>query len=78
MNNPMADMMINLISSGGNPEQMILQYLQNMNNPIGNNLAAMARSNDQAGLEQFARNICAQRGLDFDSEFNRFKQGIKR
>lgn len=78
MNNSMADMMINLISSGGNPEQMILQYLQSTNNPIGNNLAAMVKSNDQAGLEQFARNICAQRGLDFDVEFNRFKQGIKR
>jgi hypothetical protein len=34
----------------------------------------MARNNDEKGIEQVARNLCAQRGLDFDTEFAKFKQ----
>ena len=45
----------------------------NINNPILNNVINMAQNGNTKGVETFARNICKQRGLDFDTEFNKFK-----
>lgn len=49
------------------------------NTPIGANLLNLAKQNRTAEIEQIARNLCAQRGVDYDKEFNSFKQklGIK-
>ena len=49
----------------------------NINNPILNNVINMAQNGDTKGVEAFARNICKQRGLDFDTEFNKFKNILK-
>ena len=56
--------------------QGILSKL-NINNPILNNVITMAQKGDTKGVENFARNICKQKGLDFDNEFNKFKDGLK-
>lgn len=70
---------IQMIKSGSNPQQLIISFLQQQNNPMANNLLQMAQNGNTSGIEQIARNICAQKGLDFDKEFNSFKQqlGIK-
>ena len=72
-----------------NPINMIKQYMlqgltpkgilskMSVNNPILNNVIAMAQNGDTKGVENFARNICKQRGLDFDTEFNKFKNTLK-
>ena len=75
--NPMQ--IIQMIKSGSNPQQLIMSFLQQQNNPIANNLLQMAQNGNTSGIEQITRNICAQKGLDFDKEFNSFKQqlGIK-
>ena len=49
----------------------------NINNPILDNVINMAQNGDTKGVEAFARNICKQRGLDFDTEFNKFKNILK-
>jgi hypothetical protein len=36
----------------------------------------MAKNNDGKGIEQIARNLSAQRGLDFDKEFAAFRQQL--
>lgn len=66
------------IRSGSNPETMIINMLQQKagNSPLGQNLLKMAQNNDGKGIEQVARNLCAQRGLDFDKEFAAFKQQL--
>ena len=46
------------------------------NSPVGQNLIQMARNNDGKGIEKVARNLCEQRGLDFDKEFAAFKQQL--
>ena len=68
-----------MIKSGSNPQQLIMSFLQQQNNPMANNLLQMAQNGNTSGIEQIARNLCAQKGLDFDKEFNSFKQqlGIK-
>lgn len=75
--NPMQ--IIQMIKGGSNPQQLIMSFLQQQNNPMANNLLQMAQNGNTSGIEQIARNMCAQRGLDFDKEFNSFKQqlGIK-
>ena len=71
-----------------NPIDMIKQYMTqgltpkgilnklSINNPILNNVMNMAQTGDTKGVETFARNICKQRGLDFDEEFNKFKNNF--
>lgn len=69
---------IQMMRSGNNPQEMIMNMLQQQagNTPVGQNLLRMAQNNDGKGIEQFARNLCAQRGLDFDKEFSAFKQKL--
>ena len=69
---------IQMMRNGGNPQQMMMNILQQQagNSPVGQNLLKLAQSNDGKGIEQFARNLCAQRGLDFDKEFTAFKQKL--
>lgn len=77
MTNPIVQFM-QMVKSGGNPKQLMINMLQQRvgNSPMGQNLLKMAQNNDGKGIEQVARNLCAQRGLDFDKEFAAFKQQI--
>ena len=64
--------------NGSNPQQMAMSMLEKSmgNTPVGQNLLQMAKNNDGKGIENFARNLCAQRGLNFDTEFAAFKQQL--
>ena len=44
------------------------------NNPIMNNLLIMVKENRTADIEQFARNLAKEQGIDFDKEFSKFKK----
>ena len=70
--------MMQMVRNRQNPEQMMLQYLQQQatQNPMGQNLLSLAQSGNTADIEKIARNICAQRGIDFDKEFTAFKQSL--
>ena len=54
---------------------MMLNFLQQtvQSSPVGKNLYELAQANDTQGIEQFARNLCASRGVDFDTEFTDFR-----
>ncbi len=77
--NPMQ--FISMMRNGGNPEQMVLSMLEQNtnNNPLFSNLLNLAKNGDSQNIEQIARNIMKERGLDFDKEFQNFKNtlGIK-
>ena len=75
--NPME--FLSMIKGGQNPQQMMLNVLQQGNSPMSQNLFNLAKQGNTAQIEQIARNLCAQRGVDFDREFSSFKQqlGIK-
>ena len=74
--NPMA--IINMIRSGKNPEQLMISYLEGQlkGTPLGENLVTLAKNNNTAEIEKIARNICEPRGLNYDKEFNDFKQRL--
>ena len=67
---------LSMVRSGQNPQQMMLNVLQQGNNPMSQNLFNLAKQGNTAQIEQIARNLCAQRGMDFDREFNSFKQQL--
>ena len=77
MANPIMQFM-QMVRGGSNPETMMMNMLQQQvgNSPVGQNLLKMAKNNDGKGIEPVARNLCAQRGLDFDKEFAAFKQQL--
>ena len=67
---------LNMVRGGQNPQQMMLNVLQQGNNPMSQNLFNLAKQGNTAQIEQIARNLCAQRGMNFDKEFNSFKQQL--
>ena len=71
--NPMQ--LIQMIKGGKNPQQLLMNILQQQgqNNPIINNAINMAQKGNVSGLEVLARNLAAQRGLDFDKELANLK-----
>ena len=77
--NPMD--IIAMIRSGQNPKQIMLSILEEgvaANNPMAANLLDLAKNNRTADIEKIARNLCAERGIDFDKEFNSFKSNLLR
>ena len=75
--NPMQ--LIQMIKGGQNPQQLVMNILQqkSQNNPILNNAMNLAQGGNTSALEMLARNLAAQRGLDFDKEFANFKNQLK-
>ena len=74
--NPMQ--FIQAMRNGQNPQAMMLSFMQSQmgQSPMEQNLLALAKKGDTRGIEQVVRNLCAQRGLDFDKEFAAFKQQL--
>lgn len=59
-----------------NPQQFLQQMMGNrsvMNNPMARNAMQMAQNGDSNGIEQMARNLCKEKGIDFDKSFSDFK-----
>ena len=65
--------LLQLIKNGMNPQQLVMQILQQNNNPILQNANILAQNGDMKALEQLARNLSQQKGLNFDKEFANFK-----
>lgn len=74
--NPMQ--IISLIKNGQNPQQLMLSILENnmKGTPMGDNLLNLAKNGQTAEIEKIARNLAKQRGIDYDKEFNNFKQTL--
>lgn len=75
--NPMQ--LVQLIKSGQNPQQLLTGILQQQgnDNPIVQNAMGLAQNGNTQALQQIARNLAAQRGLNFDQEFNNFKNSLR-
>ena len=66
--NPMQIM--NMIKNK-NPQDLIISMIGNQN-PMFNNLMNLAKSGNKTEIENIARNMCKERGMDFDKEFSNF------
>lgn len=70
--------LIQMIRNGSNPQQLMLSVLEQraQGNPVYANLMKLAKENKTAEIEQFARNLAQSQGIDFDKEFNAFRQRL--
>lgn len=72
--NPMQ--LIAQIRQGQNPQQLMMNILEAnaASNPLYANLLTMAKQGRTQDIENFARNVAKEKGIDFDKEFNKFKR----
>ena len=62
------------MGKGGNPQQLLQKAMgmNGNNNPMIANLMNLAKSGNKEQVEQFARNVCKERNINFDEEFPKF------
>ena len=75
MNNPMQ--FINMLKGIKNPKDAVINMIKTNNNPMVKNLVEMAENGNSKGVEDFARNLYALQGRDFDKEFSDFMKNFK-
>lgn len=75
MNNPIN--MIKMMMGKMSPKDMAMKMIENNSNPVFANLIDMANRGDTKGVEEFARNICKEKNIDFDKEFSSFMKNFK-
>lgn len=70
--NPMQIM--SMMVKGKNPKSAIVNSLRQSGNEAGINLANMIENNDEAGIEQLARNAGKEKGINVDELKNNFEK----
>ena len=75
--NPMQ--LIQMIKGGRNPQQLLMNILQEQgnNNPIIQNAFNLAKNGNTGALQMIARNLAQQRGLDYDKELANLQHYLK-
>lgn len=70
--------LINLINSGGNPEIMVMNMLQQRagNNKLFANLLQLAQAQDTQQIESIVKNIVNESGKNYEEEFNSFRNTL--
>ena len=70
--------LINMIKNSPNPQELAYNTLSKQygGNPFFANLLNLAKNGQGDQIETIARNMMKERGLDFDKEFNSFKQNL--
>lgn len=75
----MSDFM-NLVNGCKDPKTFAMNLLQakaGEDNPVIQNLFNLAQQGNSTEIEKIARNIATEKGVDFDKEFNAFRQIFK-
>ena len=65
-----------MLGATKNPQAFIQQMMNNsqiMQNPMAKNAMEMAQNGNTQGVEQMARNLCKEKGLNADDVFNQIK-----
>lgn len=73
--------LIQMIRSGGNPQQSIINIMKQQagSNPVMGNAINMMEKGDNAGIEKLARNLCKEKGINPDEMLSKVQNqfGIK-
>lgn len=65
-----------MMNSVKNPQQFMQQIMNNsevMQNPIAQNTINMLQKGDKKGLEELARNMCKEKGINADDALKQIK-----
>ena len=68
--------LIQMIKGGTNPQQLVMTVLDNWaaTNPVYANLSTLAKEGRTQEIEQIARNLAKEQGLDFDKELENLRR----
>ena len=61
-----------------NPQQFVMNMLKQNQNPMAIQLMQMVKNGNTNQIEQFARNICKEKNIDFDKQFGNFMNNFKK
>ena len=61
-----------------NPQQFVMNMLGQNQNPMATQLMQMVKTGNTNQIEQFARNICKEKNIDFDKQFGNFMNNFKK
>ena len=75
MKNPMD--FFKMIKAMKNPQEAIIEMAGGDNNPILKNAIDMAKNGKNDDLMQLAQNLCKEKGIDFEKDFNKFSKDYK-
>ncbi len=67
---------MNFFQSFRSPQQFLQSMIGNsqvMRNPMAKNAIGMAQNGDTKGIEQMARNLCREKGVNPDEMMNQIK-----
>ena len=78
MSSNMNPMQLMQMLKSGNPQSFVFQMLEQnaQHNPFFANILQLAKSNKTSEIEQIAINMCKEKGIDFNKEFNSFKNNL--
>lgn len=65
-----------IMQAMSNPQQFIQQMMSNsqiMQNPMARNAVEMMQKGDMKGIENMARNLCKEKGIDPNEAMNQIK-----
>ena len=70
--------LMDLINSGGNPEIMVMNMLQQRagNNKLFANLLQLAQAQDTKQIASIVKNIVNESGKNYEEEFNSFRNTL--
>lgn len=70
--------LIQAIQNSGNPQQFVYNMVNEQmgQNPLFANLLSLAKKGDGASIEKIARNIMAEKGINYDQAFTQFKNQL--
>lgn len=71
--------LISLMKNRSNPMQFMMNALSQsaQGNPMLTNVLRMAQNGDSKGIEQVARNLAQEKGVDVDSMLNQIQSMLK-
>lgn len=72
-------LLVQAIKNGQNPQQLMLNILQNnmSSSPINANLYQLVKNGNTTEIEKIVRNIAKTQGIDFDVEFPAFVEKLR-
>ena len=69
-----------LMQAYKNPQQFLQSAMNNtklMQNPIMHNAIEMMQKNDYEGVENLAKNLCKEKGINYEQIYKEIKNYIK-
>ena len=75
MNNPMQ--ILKTMVNSKNPQDLVINMISKNSNPMFSNLIGMAKKGDTKSVENFAKNLCQQKGINYNEAFPEFMKQLK-